>query len=299
MASKRKTSTSEALKSVPTKIDECLSKIRENYQEIISNAEQEAITIKNEAVQRTEEMKAELAKEKQKRVEAMKKELAELEEEKKRRTEAIEVELADLEEEKKRIASAHTFEPTVTLNVGGNIFTTTTSTLTSYPDTMLGAMFSGRHALIQDKNGAYFIDRDGTHFREILNFLRGSSASTPESMAQLSPRALEEMKVEADFYGMKDLMFPFTPAAPVDIKSKAGYDSTITQGEDQLWHIQHTGFMDSPDEPLIVKVCDHCGGGYITYGGAEAWDKYPGFTAGRKISNAQPRPTGTCQLCKK
>ena len=90
----------------------------------------------------------------------------------------------------------------VTLNVGGYLFTTTIATLTRFSDTMLGAMFSGRHAFshTQDKNGAFFIDRDGRHFHEILNFLRGSMACTPESMAQqLSSRALEELKVGSDF----------------------------------------------------------------------------------------------------
>ena len=217
------------------------------------------------------------------------------------KTEVMKEEMTKWEEEKKRIAGTHNFEPTVTLNVGGNLFTTTTSTLTRYPETMLGAMFSGRHALIQDKSGAYFIDRDGRHFHEILNYLRGSTASMPESMTQLTPRALEELKVEADFYGMKDLMFPappFKPANPVVIKSNAGLDSTITQGENQLWYIKHP-FYAGTDH--LVKVCVHCGEGYISSprGGCERFDFYPFFTIGRTISNAQPRPPGKCVVCKK
>jgi hypothetical protein len=39
----------------------------------------------------------------------------------------------------------------IKLNVGGMLFTTSTATLTSCPDTMLGAMFSGRHALPKDE----------------------------------------------------------------------------------------------------------------------------------------------------
>jgi hypothetical protein len=33
-------------------------------------------------------------------------------------------------------------------------------------------MFSGRHELKKNEAGAHFIDRDGTHFNQILNFLR-------------------------------------------------------------------------------------------------------------------------------
>ena len=176
------------------------------------------------------------------------------------------------------------FEPTVTLNVGGHLITTTTATLTRFPDTMLGAMFSGRHALTYDKNGAYFIDRDGTHFREILNFLRGSTASTPESMAQLAPRVLEELKVVAGFYGLKDLMFP-TPANPVVIKNKGGQDSTVTQGADQLWYIQHPSILT----PRVVVVCLQCAGGFVQVSETPGdYDIFPHFAEGRIVSNKQP-----------
>jgi len=40
-------------------------------------------------------------------------------------------------------------------------------------DSMLGAMFLGRHHLDMDKDSYYFIDQDGTHFfRHIINYLR-------------------------------------------------------------------------------------------------------------------------------
>ena len=169
--------------SLPTQVEEFLSKIREHGQELISNAEKEATAIINEAKQRTEDMNKEIA---------------------------------DWEEEKKRIASTHALTSMVTLNVGGKIFTTATATLTRFPDTMLGAMFSGRHALKPDKNGAYCIDRDGRHFQEILNFLRGSEASTLERIEQrLLPEALEELHIEADYYGVKHYMFPMATAVQI------------------------------------------------------------------------------------
>ena len=58
----------------------------------------------------------------------------------------------------------------VRLNVGGEIYCTTLDTLRS-EESMLSVMFAGRfdphiHA---DRDGAVFIDRDGTLFRHILN----------------------------------------------------------------------------------------------------------------------------------
>ena len=58
------------------------------------------------------------------------------------------------------------------LNVGGVFFTTLRTTLTRFPDSMLAAMFSGGHELQMDSRGAFFIDRNGTYFGYILEFLR-------------------------------------------------------------------------------------------------------------------------------
>ncbi|XP_045139754.1 BTB/POZ domain-containing protein KCTD7 isoform X3 [Echinops telfairi] len=64
------------------------------------------------------------------------------------------------------------FPEVVPLNIGGAHFTTRLSTLRRYEDTMLAAMFSGRHYIPTDAEGRYFIDRDGTYFGDVLNFLR-------------------------------------------------------------------------------------------------------------------------------
>ena len=73
----------------------------------------------------------------------------------------------------KKIKCAH-FAKTIKLNVGGQYFTTSLETLTKDPGSMLHAMFSGRFDTKPAEDGSYFIDRDGTHFRYILNYLRTS-----------------------------------------------------------------------------------------------------------------------------
>lgn len=86
----------------------------------------------------------------------------------------------------------------VGLNIGGEKFTTRLSTLTKYPDSMLGAMFSGRHKLDADRNGDYFIDRNGKYFHYILEFLRDENVMPPSGTRD---RVLKE----ADYFGIKPL----------------------------------------------------------------------------------------------
>ena len=89
----------------------------------------------------------------------------------------------------------------VKLNVGGQYFTTSLQTLTRDPNSMLGAMFSGRHEVPTTEDGSFFIDRDGTYFRFILNYLRNGELILPEGAT-----FLEELKAEARFYQLQGLL---------------------------------------------------------------------------------------------
>lgn len=70
----------------------------------------------------------------------------------------------------------------VTLNVGGCRFTTTVSTLRGAPaPSLFAAMFSGRHELQRaPEDGSIFIDRDGRHFADVLNYLRTRQLAYPQ-----------------------------------------------------------------------------------------------------------------------
>ncbi len=60
------------------------------------------------------------------------------------------------------------------LSVGGVRYDTTLATLTRYEDSMLATMFSGRWDLPVTDDGCKLIDRNGTSFGYILDYLRGS-----------------------------------------------------------------------------------------------------------------------------
>ena len=100
----------------------------------------------------------------------------------------------------KKLDQVH-FSSTVKLNVGGQHFTTSVQTLTKDPNSMLAAMFSGRFDMKPSEDGSFFIDRDGTHFRFILNFLRTGKLTLPEGAT-----CTKELEEEAEFYQIQGLI---------------------------------------------------------------------------------------------
>ncbi|BBH04480.1 potassium channel tetramerisation domain-containing protein / pentapeptide repeat-containing protein [Prunus dulcis] len=92
----------------------------------------------------------------------------------------------------------------IRLNVGGNKFCTSVDTLTQRePNSMLAAMFSGRHNIACEEDcekGYVFIDRDGTHFRHILNWLRDATVPLLEERCKYS-----ELLREAEYFQLVGL----------------------------------------------------------------------------------------------
>ena len=107
----------------------------------------------------------------------------------------------------------------VKLNVGGHYFTTSLQTLTRDPNSMLAAMFSGKFEMEPRGDGAFFIDRDGTHFRFILNYLRTGKLTSPEGEA-----ALKELQEEAEFYQIEGLIekLKVNPQSLTSVKLNVG-----------------------------------------------------------------------------
>jgi hypothetical protein len=106
--------------------------------------------------------------------------------------------------------SKMTFTSPVIVNVGGIKYTTSIGTLTGAKGSMLASMFSGCHKLTPnetEKDGSFFIDRDGVPFRYILNYLRNPSAFEPPGDAETR----KEIKKEALFYCLQDLVNLLSP----------------------------------------------------------------------------------------
>lgn len=93
------------------------------------------------------------------------------------------------------------------LNVGGRIFETTLQTLSSFGDNYFTRLFFGRIPSTIDRNGNYFIDRDGDcqeiasyhsgqYFQVLLEYLRTGDLVIPDNLRK------ESVMREAEFYNI-------------------------------------------------------------------------------------------------
>ena len=108
----------------------------------------------------------------------------------------------------KKLDQVH-FSSTVKLNVGGQHFTTSVQTLKKDPNSMLAAMFSGKFEMKPSEDGSFFIDRGGTYFRFILNYLRNGELILPEGAT-----FLKELEAEAKFYQLQGILDELKPKEP-------------------------------------------------------------------------------------
>jgi len=91
---------------------------------------------------------------------------------------------------------------TIMLNVGGTIFSTSLTTLTSQKGSLFDSMFSSAFESKKESDGSIFIDRNPKHFGYILDYLRGSFPP----VENFSKREIDELKIEADFYQLTALL---------------------------------------------------------------------------------------------
>ena len=100
----------------------------------------------------------------------------------------------------------------ITLNVGGKLFTTVESTLRSAPNSFFTALLD-THSIEKntDAKGNIFIDRDGSYFSFIMEYLRDGTISTLTNL-QIADKLIQE----ANFYALPEL------AALIEQK-KSGY----------------------------------------------------------------------------
>ena len=134
-------------------------------------------------------------------------------------------------EEEKAMINNKLFGQRIVLDVGGTRYSTSHSTLTKYPESMLGVVFSGRHDLetMKCSDGSFFIDRDGSRFKYILDYLRDG-----EEVFESFPRSGEillELIREAKYYQLEGLVVALTSfVQEVDVVSQDDITNKLTSG---------------------------------------------------------------------
>ena len=88
----------------------------------------------------------------------------------------------------------------IKLNVGGQQFVTSKSTLEKEPESMICRMVCGEIPSLKDENGAILIDRSPKYFDTILNYLRMGDILLDHDLN------IEALIQEANFYGIMSLV---------------------------------------------------------------------------------------------
>ncbi|KAL7886043.1 hypothetical protein AOLI_G00063380 [Acnodon oligacanthus] len=100
------------------------------------------------------------------------------------------------------------FPEIIELNVGGQVYITRYSTLTSVPDSLLWEMFSQKSpkGLARDTKGRFFVDRDGFLFRYILDYMRDQQLVLPDHFPERG-----RLQREAEFFNLPELVKLLAP----------------------------------------------------------------------------------------
>lgn len=161
----------------------------------------------------------------------------------------------------------HQMQGHIKLNIGGSVFETSTDTLQA--SHWFSTLLSGKFQVKLDPRGAVFVDRDGTNFKVILNFLRMGANAFKGS--DLSAQQKLQLIEEAEYYQLQELSgLLASPAvgqkAKVRIPSKKLEELNITE------ELLHECDGPSPSDHCKGKHppgkcnCWRCswGGSYVT-----------------------------------
>eukprot|EP01080_Neovahlkampfia_damariscottae_P005527 gene5527-9344_t len=143
------------------------------------------------------------------------------------------------------------------LNVGGMYYSTFKSTLSqkiNQEENYFTSNFSGRFEIPTDKQGRYFIDRDGSLFKYVLSFLR-ESGSMKNVTFPTDKKLLIELKNEFEFY---TLPWPFqSPSSLISLGELATIDEWCEfNGK---WKLIYKASVDGFESSTFHSKCNHQG----------------------------------------
>ncbi|EGG19893.1 hypothetical protein DFA_06997 [Cavenderia fasciculata] len=155
----------------------------------------------------------------------------------------------------KKIIDVSMITDPITLNIGGTIFQTSKATLTRIKGTYFDIMLSGE-ANIKPMTGApntFFIDRDGSNFKYILNYLRDGDINVIPKCEEVKSEVEREMK----FYKIDLHIPPSSPSTLIELSHFELVDNWI--GSKQNYTLLYKGSRDGLDATSFHKHCDEKG----------------------------------------
>ncbi|KAL6473964.1 hypothetical protein MHYP_G00175250 [Metynnis hypsauchen] len=190
--------------------------------------------------------------------------------------------------------SAHGVQEVIELNVGGQVYYTRRATLTAFPDSLLGQMFS--HAtgeVARDARGRCFIDRDGFLFRYVLDYLRDRRVVLPERFPERA-----RLRREAEFFRLHELA-GILAAAEDEVGDGGGgggvpddaspaSERTAREGACGFLTVACKGARVGDAPPPRISVCGRVGLARQVFGDA--------LSESRDADRARERYTSRCHL---
>jgi len=135
-------------------------------------------------------------------------------------------------------------EEIVYLNIGGKKYVTTKTTLLSKGQNFFTPLITGNIKSHKDKDGAYFIDRNGTYFKPLLDYLRHGELLVPMNMQ------LEHILKEADFYSI-DVVPGLCGQIKEGLYTSSNWILYIQRDHNRPWIFGITGAEDDRDRKNV------------------------------------------------
>ena len=137
----------------------------------------------------------------------------------------------------------------IKFSVGGHMFDTSIETIKRFPNSLFAQVLLGKGNVKKNSDGSYFFDRDGTHFRHILNYMRHGSVP-----CYLSQQCKHELLLEVEFYGINSLADQINGTSGASAKNNYplhGSESTIGQVSNPL----HSQALVDDAVAMVNKAC--------------------------------------------
>ena len=155
---------------------------------------------------------------------------------------------------------------TVCFSVGGILFTVSISLIDSYPDTMLAKLISGKWK--EQPSGEIFVDRDGSRFSFVLDYMRDQKVYLPPLITR------ESFMNELRYFGFHDVPDEAI-ASPNSIHEATKSRLSIKQDHDKALKELNAGITKLEKERCYLMMAYLCFESYCQKGRflAQSFDK--------------------------